>query len=122
MILFFTFLFQVTGANKGIGFAIVEGLCKRYDGIVYLTARNITRGDAAVTKLKKEGFNPRFHQLDISDQISVEKFRDHIKNEHGGLDVLVNNAAEAYNVRNLTNIYRSRYRDILDAPTSLLIR
>ena len=29
----------VTGANKGIGLAIVRGLCKQFDGIVYLTAR-----------------------------------------------------------------------------------
>ena len=27
----------VTGSNKGIGFHIVKGLCKNFDGIVYLT-------------------------------------------------------------------------------------
>ena len=31
----------VTGANKGIGLAIVRALCKRYDGNVYLTARYV---------------------------------------------------------------------------------
>ena len=30
----------VTGGNKGIGFAIVRGLCKQFDGDVILTARN----------------------------------------------------------------------------------
>ena len=29
----------VTGANKGIGLAIVRAMCKQYDGNVYLTAR-----------------------------------------------------------------------------------
>lgn len=27
----------VTGSNKGIGFEIVRGLCKKFDGVVYLT-------------------------------------------------------------------------------------
>jgi carbonyl reductase 1 len=31
--------------------------------------------------------------LNISDEASIERFAKHIKNEHGGLDVLVNNAA-----------------------------
>ena len=30
----------VTGSNKGIGFSIVKGLCKSFDGIVYLTGKN----------------------------------------------------------------------------------
>ena len=34
----------VTGANKGIGFGIVRALCKKYDGDVYLTARDEARG------------------------------------------------------------------------------
>jgi len=44
------------------------------------------------------GHKPRFHQLDVTDQKSVETFHDFIKNEHGGINVLVNNAAIAYSV------------------------
>ena len=40
--------------------------------------------------------NPKFHQLDINDQGSVERLRDFLKENYGGLDVLVNNAAIAY--------------------------
>ena len=29
----------VTGSNKGIGFSIVEGLAKQFNGIVYLTGK-----------------------------------------------------------------------------------
>jgi short-subunit dehydrogenase involved in D-alanine esterification of teichoic acids len=36
--------------------------------------------------------------LDVTDQKSLDKFRDFIKNEHGGINVLVNNAAIAYKV------------------------
>ena len=32
--------FQVTGSNKGIGYAIVRALCKQFDGDVFLTGEN----------------------------------------------------------------------------------
>ncbi|KAJ8707331.1 hypothetical protein PYW08_010583 [Mythimna loreyi] len=86
----------VTGANKGIGFAIVRGLCKRFEGVVYLTARDEERGKKAVADLEKEGLNPKFHQLDVTDKKSLEVFRDYIKSNYGGIDILVNNAAIAF--------------------------
>ncbi|XP_046434616.1 carbonyl reductase [NADPH] 3-like [Neodiprion pinetum] len=86
----------VTGGNKGIGFAIVKGLCEQFDGIVYLTARNEAKGQAAVEELKKLGLQPRFHQLDVTDDSSVDTFKQYISDIHGGLDVLVNNAAIAF--------------------------
>lgn len=83
----------VTGANKGIGYAIVKGLCKKFNGIVYLTARDESRGLEAVKKLNELGLKPRFHVLDISNKDSIKKFADFLKSEHNGIDVLVNNAA-----------------------------
>ena len=42
--IFFTlfFKFQVTGSNKGIGFAIVRALCKNFDGDVFLTCKYVS--------------------------------------------------------------------------------
>ncbi|XP_029171003.1 carbonyl reductase [NADPH] 1-like isoform X2 [Nylanderia fulva] len=86
----------VTGGNKGIGFAIVKALCQKYDGNVYLTARDITRGLNAVSELEKQNLKPKFHQLDVNDDDSVMKFRDYLKNTYGGVDILINNAAIAF--------------------------
>jgi len=86
----------VTGANKGIGFAIMKELCAKFDGLVYLTARDEGRGQAAVEELKKLGLSACFHQLDIDNAASIKQFTEYIKNKYGGLDVLVNNAAIAY--------------------------
>lgn len=82
----------VTGANKGLGFAITRGLCQKFSGDVVLTARNQARGQAAVRQLQAEGLNPRFHQLDIDDLQSIRATRDFLLKEYGGLDVLINNA------------------------------
>ena len=86
----------VTGSNKGIGFGIVRGLCKRFQGDVYLTSRDEARGLAAVEALKKEGLNPKFHVLDISNEETIIKLRDYMKETYGGIDILVNNAGIAF--------------------------
>lgn len=43
---------QVTGANQGLGFGIVKGLCEEFDGYIYLTARDKKKGADAVQALK----------------------------------------------------------------------
>ena len=86
----------VTGGNKGIGLGIVRGLAEQFDGSVYLTARNVERGSKSVKELEKEGLNVSFHQLDIDDKSSIEKLCEYMKQNYGGIDVLVNNAGIAF--------------------------
>jgi len=86
----------VTGSNKGIGYGIVRALCKQWQGDVYLTSRDVGRGEAAVASLKEEGLAPCYHQLDITDSNSIEKLKTFIVEKYGGLDILVNNAGIAY--------------------------
>lgn len=86
----------VTGSNKGIGYAVVKGLCEKFDGDVYLTARDVARGQEAVRNLNGLGFKPKFHQLDVTDDASVAAFKAFVQANYAGIDVLVNNAAIAY--------------------------
>nr|XP_023485655.1 carbonyl reductase [NADPH] 3-like [Equus caballus] len=74
----------VTGANKGIGFTILRDLCQQFSGDVVLTARDTTRGQAAVQQLQAQGLSPRFHQLDIDDPQSIRTLRDFLLKEYGG--------------------------------------
>ncbi|KAK7815440.1 (+)-neomenthol dehydrogenase [Quercus suber] len=82
----------VTGANKGIGYGICQQLAS--NGIkVVLTARDVRRGNEAVGKLKTAGYSDVvFHQLDVTDPVSVSSLVDFIKTQFGKLDILVNNA------------------------------
>ncbi|XP_047532362.1 carbonyl reductase [NADPH] 3-like [Vanessa atalanta] len=82
----------VTGSNKGIGYAIVQELCRRGVGTVYVTARDAKRGQEAIENLKKEGYKPHFYQLEVTDKNSVKALAEHLKKKHGGLDILINNA------------------------------
>lgn len=86
----------VTGANKGLGYAIVKILCKEYDGKVYLTSRDETRGFQACEELKTLGLNPDYRQLDITNSDSVLKFIKGVKDRNEEIDILVNNAGVLY--------------------------
>lgn len=94
---------QVTGANKGIGFAIVRSLCQKLDrsDVVYLTSRDESRGLGAIEKLKEEGLSPCYHQLDIGDEESVIRLKEDLEKAHGGIDILINNVGIASWVINL---------------------
>ena len=60
---------------------------------IILPARKLDLGLKAVDKLEREdGLKVEFHQLDVNDQQSIQKFADFIKLKHNRLDILVNNA------------------------------
>ncbi len=84
----------VTGANQGLGFALVDGLCRALgpEAAVYLTARDERRGADAVAALCARGSTPRFARLDVSDPAGVERFAAMVKVEHGGVDIVISNA------------------------------
>ncbi|TWF33883.1 NAD(P)-dependent dehydrogenase (short-subunit alcohol dehydrogenase family) [Chitinophaga polysaccharea] len=82
----------VTGANKSIGFEIVQQLAQK--GIyVYLGSRNVESGVEAVAKLNAKGLNNvELIALDITDDESVIKARKEIGKKTKVLDILINNA------------------------------
>ncbi|KAK4750340.1 hypothetical protein SAY87_027789 [Trapa incisa] len=86
----------VTGANKGIGFAMVKRLAQMGLTVV-LTARDNDRGIKATESLRSEGLHVQFSKLDVSDAASIEGFVSWFTENFGALDVLVNNAAVSFN-------------------------
>lgn len=82
----------VTGANKSIGFEVVQQLAQ--EGIyVYLGSRTIENGNEAVATLQAKGLsNVEAIQLDITDDESVSKARKEIGKKTTVLDILINNA------------------------------
>lgn len=87
----------VTGANKGIGYGIVQNLLSSAppSSTIYLTSRNEEAGRKALFKLSGGAGRSKlvYHKLDISNQESIDAMFDKIKSAHGQLDVLVNNAS-----------------------------
>jgi NAD(P)-dependent dehydrogenase (short-subunit alcohol dehydrogenase family) len=84
----------VTGANKGIGLETVRQLAAK--GVtVLLGARDERRGAEAAAKLKGEGLDVQFLQLDVNDAASQDNAAKFIADKFGKLDILINNAGVA---------------------------
>lgn len=84
----------VTGANKGIGFALVRGLAELGLTVV-LTARDTARGLKAVESLKREGLHVHFSCLDVSNPNSIKAFASWFQEAFGVLDILVSSTYSA---------------------------
>jgi NAD(P)-dependent dehydrogenase (short-subunit alcohol dehydrogenase family) len=81
----------VTGANKGIGYEIAAGL-GALGWSVGVGARDETRREAAVAKLRAAGADAFGVPLDVTDDASVAAAAGLVEERGGRLDVLVNNA------------------------------
>jgi NAD(P)-dependent dehydrogenase (short-subunit alcohol dehydrogenase family) len=79
----------VSGGNRGIGLEIVRQLVDRSITTI-LGSRNEESGRRAAEGLSG---NVVVHQLDVSDEKSVDRLSRSVEEEFGRLDVLVNNAA-----------------------------
>lgn len=85
----------VTGANRGIGFETARQLAKKGFQVI-LTSRDKEKGKKAVDKLKEEGLEVLYHQLDVTKEESIHEAAEYVKNELENLDILINNAAVHY--------------------------
>ncbi len=99
----------VTGANKGIGFAICQGLLAAGFDVI-LAARSIDKAKAAIEQLQTSNARPL--ELDVSDDDSIYQAAKNLSNEIDSLDVLINNAG----------IYPDKGVNILTVSRELLNR
>lgn len=81
----------ISGANRGIGLETCKELAQLGMKVI-LTSRDPIQGQAALSEITEMDSKIVYHQLDITDQDSIDKLQTYIKKEFGRLDVLVNNA------------------------------
>jgi 3-oxoacyl-[acyl-carrier protein] reductase len=84
----------VTGASRGIGESIARRLAAE-GAIVLAAARSTAVLDRVVADIAKSGGRARVLELDVSEPASIESAMKTAIEEHGQIDVLVNNAGIA---------------------------
>lgn len=81
----------VTGASRGLGFAMAEGLAEA-GATVLLNSRNVSTLDSAVSILRERGLNAETLPFDVTDRGAAHSAIDAVISRHGRLDVLIANA------------------------------
>jgi len=81
----------VTGSGQGIGLALATGL-GRAGATVVLNGRNPAKLEQAAERLRASGIAVELAAFDVTDQQAVAVGVAQVEQEHGPIDVLVNNA------------------------------
>ena len=88
----------VTGAGRGIGLEIARAFGEA--GAVVIIAEIMDdNGREAARRLTEMGYRGEFHSLDVTDSAAVNRAADAIAAKYGRIDVLVNNAGCANNIK-----------------------
>jgi NAD(P)-dependent dehydrogenase (short-subunit alcohol dehydrogenase family) len=91
----------VTGGGTGIGYAIASAIA-RLGGKAIIASRSREHLAPAVERIRTETGRDDaafLYELDVRDPESVESVAERIEQEHGGVNVLVNNAAGNFIVK-----------------------
>lgn len=82
----------VTGAGTGVGRALCHELASR-GAIVYVTARSLEKCAPVAGEILEKGHTAIAEPLDVGDFGAFSSLIKKVKQRHGRLDVLINNAA-----------------------------
>lgn len=84
----------VTGASRGIGAEVVR-LAAECGATVVMVARSAEAMEELAEPLRAQGFPIEVEAVDLSDLDAVDALGDRLLARHGGVDVLIHNAARS---------------------------
>lgn len=123
----------ITGAAQGLGFAMARKFAAAGAEVVITDLRG-EAAEAAAERLREEGGRSRAYAMDVTDEASIAEVRERLREEAGGIDVLVNNAGVVFggpfteipleqhrltyrvNVEGMVAVTHAFFNDLLDAP------
>src|SRR5699024_8126542 len=82
----------VTGASRGIGEAIAR-LLAAYGAEVIVSSRKLEACQAVADSIVEAGGKASAFACHVGEMAQIEAIFDYIQDEHGRIDILVNNAA-----------------------------
>ena len=102
----------VTGASRGIGFAIAQALAAAGANLV-ITSRKSADAESAAERLAEHGVRILPLQCDVRDEVAVERMFQAIKDDFGSVDILINNAGRSQAQVSIEKLPTEIWRDVL---------
>lgn len=106
----------ITGANKGLGRETARRLVAA-GHTVYIGARDERRGKEAADEI-----GASYVQIDVTDDESVAAAAQNLADQHGHIDVLVNNAGVAGGFRPVADTTPTQVRQVYEVNVFGLVR
>jgi len=103
----------VTGANRGIGFAIARALARERCDVI-ITGRDARSLEKAGRELGKLGGSVLTHICDVRDPKSVDSLFKQIRRLRRPLDFLVNNAGIGHPNRSVSELPYPMWAEVID--------
>ena len=98
----------VTGASRGVGRSVAVQAAQA-GALVLLVARSADKLEAAVAEIREAGGEAHAYPTDLSSYEQVDTLAETVLREHGGVDVLVHNAA--HSIRRPVSLSVDRFHD-----------
>jgi NAD(P)-dependent dehydrogenase (short-subunit alcohol dehydrogenase family) len=98
----------ITGGSSGIGLAAAHKVAEA-GAITIICGRDVEKLEEARQQVKERGFDLITYQADLSNMEDVDRFIKLLIAEHGGVDVLVNNAGRS--IRRAIESSADRFHD-----------
>lgn len=89
----------IRGANRGIGFSVLQALATRSPSDHYLlAARSTEKGKLAMQELRKSGVQAEIDvvQLDVTKESSIKAAEQEVRKRFGRIDILVQQRWDRY--------------------------
>jgi NAD(P)-dependent dehydrogenase (short-subunit alcohol dehydrogenase family) len=103
----------ITGASRGIGFAIAQALGQAGWHVV-ITGRNAKKLESAAAKLEKHGCSVTPVSCDVTQPEQVQELFATVQKQHSTIDALINNAGIAHALEPTENLSINVWKRVID--------
>ena len=102
----------ITGAGQGIGKALALGLA-REDAKLVIADINQDKAVAVKNEINEMGATALAIRTDVSDEVSVQSLVDHVLQQFGTIDILINNAG-IFPVSSVEDMKEEEWNRVID--------
>src|SRR5690606_39351935 len=103
----------ITGATHGLGMAMASGLASAGAKLIINGNSSQEKIDTAVAHYRAQGFDAYGYRFNVTDEAQVEAAVAQIENDHGPIDILINNAGIIKRIP-LLDMPLNEFKEVID--------